>query len=205
VTGWVQEVDVEPAVNLVRSDEMTGKGVAAMAGDRTSTTEQEAMRALHDEHAAALWSFAVRLTGGDRQAAEDVVQETLLRAWRSPQSPVFSADQQGSARGWLYTVARRIVIDEWRSRSVRPEKLVSEVPESGIGDGTEQLIQARLFADALGKLSIEHRAVLVEMFYKRATVRETAEKLGIAEGTVKSRTHYALRALKLALAEMGAL
>jgi len=175
-----------------------------MQAERTSTAEQDVMRALHDEHAAALWAFAVRLTGGDRAAAEDVVQETLLRAWRNPQSPVFASDQQGSPRGWLYTVARRIVIDEWRSRSIRPEKLVADVPETRLADATDQLVEARLVADALAKLTPEHRTVLIEMFYNRSTVRETALALGIAEGTVKSRTHYALRALKLALAEMGA-
>lgn len=165
--------------------------------------EQQFMQALHDEHAAALWAFAVRLTGGDRQAAEDVVQETLLRAWRHPDSPAFSSEQLGAARGWLYTVARRIVIDEWRARSARPEKLVAEVPESYGTDHTDALVQSRLITDALLQLSGEHRAVLVEMFYRRSSVRETAQRLGIAEGTVKSRTHYALRALKLALAEMG--
>jgi RNA polymerase sigma-70 factor, ECF subfamily len=175
-----------------------------MQTERTASTERDLMRVLHDEHAAALWAFAVGLTGGDRAAAEDVVQETLLRAWRNPHSPVFSERQDGSARGWLYTVARRIVIDEWRARSVRPEKLVSEVPESGVADHSERLVEARLVADALGRLTPEHRAVLVEMFYKRSTVRETALTLGIAEGTVKSRTHYALRAMRLALAEMGA-
>jgi RNA polymerase sigma-70 factor (ECF subfamily) len=175
-----------------------------MQHERTATSERDFMQALHDQHAAALWAFAVRLTGGDRAAAEDVVQETLLRAWKHPNSPVFSEDQVGSARGWLYTVARRIVIDEWRARNARPEKLVAEVPESGVADYTEQLIEAQLIADALGRLTAEHRTVLVEMFYKRSTVRETARTLGIAEGTVKSRTHYALRALKLALAEMGA-
>ena len=175
-----------------------------MQAERTAGTEQDVMRALHDEHAAALWAFAVRLTGGDRVAAEDVVQETLLRAWRNPRSPVFTSEQHGSARGWLYTVARRIVIDEWRSRNARPERLMADVPESGIGDGTEQFVQAQLVADAMAKLTAEHRAVLVEMFYKRSTVRETAQTLGIAEGTVKSRTHYALRALKLALTEIGA-
>lgn len=176
-----------------------------MQRDTAAIDERELMRALHDEHAAALWTFAVRLTGGDRQAAEDVVQETLLRAWRNPDNPVFTAEQAGAARSWLYTVARRIVIDEWRARSVRPEKLVSDLPEHGGTDQTDGLVQQRLIADALQRLSPEHRAVLVETFYRRGTVRDTAVQLGIAEGTVKSRTHYALRALKLALAEMGAI
>jgi RNA polymerase sigma-70 factor (ECF subfamily) len=176
-----------------------------MPADRSAVDEREFMQALHDEHAAALWAFAVRLTGGDRQAAEDVVQETLLRAWRNPDSPAFSAEQSGAARGWLYTVARRIVIDEWRSRSVRPEKLVPAVPEAPVGDHTDALIESRLIADALLRLTPEHRAVLVELFYRRSSVREAAQHLKIAEGTVKSRSHYALRALKLALNEIGAL
>lgn len=176
-----------------------------MPAERTADRERELMQALHDAHAGALWAFAVRLTGGDRQAAEDVVQETLLRAWRNPDSPAFAGDQAGSARGWLYTVARRIVIDEWRARSVRPEKLVSDVPEWITPDHTDALVESRLIADALLRLSPEHRAVLIEMFYRGASVRESSQRLGIAEGTVKSRTHYALRALKLALAEIGVL
>jgi RNA polymerase sigma-70 factor (ECF subfamily) len=174
-----------------------------MQSQRSAVDEQALMQALHDEHAAALWAFAVRLTGGDRQAAEDVVQETLLRAWRHPNSPAFSAAQVGSARGWLYTVARRIVIDEWRARSARPERLMADLPEPVTTDHTDALVEARLVADAMSQLTAEHRAVLVEMFYRRSSVRETADRLQIAEGTVKSRTHYALRALKLALTEMG--
>ncbi|MDQ1720129.1 MAG: polymerase sigma-70 factor, subfamily, partial [Pseudonocardiales bacterium] len=86
---------------------------------------------------------------------------------------------------------------------VRPEKLVADVPDLSTADHAEQLVESRLIADALARLTVEHRAVLVEMYYKRSTVREAAANLEIAEGTVKSRTHYALRAIKLALAEMG--
>ncbi|PYC66783.1 RNA polymerase subunit sigma, partial [Streptomyces tateyamensis] len=75
------------------------------------------MRALYRDHAGPLLGFVLHLVGGDRQRAEDVVQETLLRAWRH-------ADQldpnAGSLRPWLVTVARRIVIDGHRRAAARP-------------------------------------------------------------------------------------
>nr|WP_281380900.1 sigma-70 family RNA polymerase sigma factor [Nocardioides panaciterrulae] len=159
------------------------------------------MQQLHDEHAGALWGYCVRLTGHDRARAEDVVQETMLRAWRH--FPVLD-QSRGSVRAWLFTVARNIVIDDWRSRKAHGELSVAEVPEVGDPvDRTDQLLQSWLVAEALTRLSPEHRAVLQECYYRGAPVSEAARRLGIPEGTVKSRTHYALRALKLALEEMG--
>ncbi len=159
------------------------------------------MQALHEEHAAALWGYCVRLTGNDRARAEDVVQETLLRAWRS--SAVLDGSR-GSVRAWLFTVARNIVVDEWRSRRSHPEVTVAEPPDgAGVGDGTDQLLLSWVVGEALSKLSSEHRAVLVECYYRGRSVAEASQRLGVPAGTVKSRTHYALRALRLALEEMG--
>jgi len=159
------------------------------------------MQQLHDEHAAALWGFCLRLTGQDQARAEDVVQETLVRAWRH-----FSTldDTKGSVRAWLFTVARNIVIDEWRTKRSQSEVSVAEVPEgSTSGDQTDQLLLSWVVAEAITKLSAEHRSVLLECYYRGCPVAEAAHRLGIPEGTVKSRTHYALRALKLALEELG--
>jgi RNA polymerase sigma-70 factor (ECF subfamily) len=158
------------------------------------------MRALHDEHARPLWAYALRLTGGDRARAEDVVQESLLRAWRHPE---VLEPGRGSARSWLFTTARRIVIDEWRARSVRPEVVTADLPEVASPDDAEAAVQGWLVAAALGRLSPEHRQVLVECFYLGHTVAEAADRIGIPPGTVKSRTHYALRALRLVFEEMG--
>lgn len=161
----------------------------------------ELMQRLHDEHATALWGYCVRLTGNDRARAEDVVQETLLRAWRH--SSVLE-ESQGSVRAWLFTVARNIVIDEWRSRRAHSEYAVADVPEViDSVDRTDQLLLSWVVAEAVSKLSSEHRGVLVECYYRGLSVAEAARRLDIPEGTVKSRTHYALRALRLALEEMG--
>jgi RNA polymerase sigma-70 factor (ECF subfamily) len=165
-----------------------------------ATSEAELLRVLHDEHAHVLWAYVVRLTGGDRARAQDVVQETLLRAWRNPSV----LDQSGgSARGWLFTVARRIVIDEWRTARSRSELVTGHVPELSVPDLSEQAVDRQLVAAALRTLSDEHRAVVVECYYRGSSVAEAAATLGIPAGTVKSRTHYALRALRLALDEMG--
>jgi RNA polymerase sigma-70 factor (ECF subfamily) len=159
------------------------------------------MRQLHDEHAAALWGYCLSLTGHDRARAEDVTQETLLRAWRNRAV----LDRPGSAvRAWLFTVARNIVIDEWRTKRSQKELAVAEVPEGeGLSDHTDQLLQSWMVAEAVTTLSPEHQAVLLQCYYRGVSVAEAARQLGVPEGTVKSRTHYALRALRLALEEMG--
>jgi len=163
-----------------------------------------AMRQLHDEHAAALWAFCLHLTGNDRAHAEDVAQETLLRAWRNA---AVLEESRGSVRSWLFTVARNIVIDEWRTKRTRREIPTDDLGTlgdlAGAEDRTDQLLLSWVVAEALTQLSHEHRSVLLECYYRGRSVAEAARRLGIPEGTVKSRTHYALRALRLSLEEMG--
>ena len=184
------------ATLAVRGPNPVGRG-----GRRDVTaSEAELLRALHDEHAHVLWAYVVNLTGGDRARAQDVVQETLLRAWRNPKV----LDQsQGSARGWLFTVARRIVIDEWRAARSRPELVTDVVPEQAVPDEAELTADRHVVAAALRTLSLEHREVLLECYFRGSSVAEAATRLGVPPGTIKSRTHYALRALRLALEEMG--
>lgn len=166
----------------------------------TDGAEAQLMRVLHDQHAAALRSYALELTNGDRAHAEDVVQETLLRAWRHPK--VLDQSER-SARSWLLTVARRIAIDEWRSGTSRAEVMTDAPPEQINDDDTERAVQGWLVADAIAELSTRHREVLALCFYQGMSVADAAARLGVPEGTIKSRTHYALRALRLALEERG--
>jgi RNA polymerase sigma-70 factor (ECF subfamily) len=163
-------------------------------------TDEAALRRLWDEHAGALLAFVLRLTG-DRGRAEDVVQETLLQAWRHPDA---LDPARVPVRPWLMTVARRLVIDQWRARQARPD----EVGDDALGalataDGVDEALDRWLVADALATLTPEHREALVHTYYAGRTVTEAAVVLGIPPGTVKSRVFYALRALKLALEERG--
>jgi RNA polymerase sigma-70 factor (ECF subfamily) len=163
--------------------------------------QEATLRALYDEHASALLSYTMRLTGGDRGTAEDIVQETLIRAWRNLDN---FDDTRGSARSWMFTVARRIAIDAHRARQARPHEvgdtMLSAVPAAG---AMESSLDRIVVLDALGSLSPEHRAVIFETYYRGRTVEEAATVLAIPAGTVKSRSYYALRSLKLALAERG--
>jgi RNA polymerase sigma-70 factor (ECF subfamily) len=166
-----------------------------------SADEVALMQQLHDEHATALWHHCLRLTGYDRARAEDLVQETLMRAWRHRSILDSPAP---AVRAWLMTVSRNLLVDEWRTRRSRSETTVAEVPERRDPvDGTDQLLQSWVVAEAVTRLSTDHRAVLLECYYGGRSVAEAARRLGVPEGTVKSRTHYALRALRLALEEMG--
>jgi RNA polymerase sigma-70 factor, ECF subfamily len=169
-------------------------------GGDVRTDDGELLRALHAQHGTALWAYVVGLTNGDRAQAQDVVQETMLRAWRNPQ---VLAQQTGSARGWLFTVAKRIVIDEWRTARSRRERVVEQLPEQPVADETDHVVDRQLVGAALHTLSAEHRAVLLECYFRGSSVAEAAATLGVPPGTVKSRTHYALRALRLAVEEMG--
>ena len=163
--------------------------------------DADLLRALQDEHGDALFAHSVRLTGGDRRRAEDLVQETLLRAWRHADELDGS---HGSVRAWLFTVARHIVIDEWRTPRSRHELTVADLPDQPEQhEDVDALLLSWMVTDSLSRLSPDHRAVIRECFYRGASVAEAARRLGIPEGTVKSRTHYALRALRLVLDEMG--
>jgi RNA polymerase sigma-70 factor (ECF subfamily) len=155
---------------------------------------------LYRRYSGPLLSFVLRLTAGDRQHAEDIVQETMLRAWR--QAGEFDQADR-SLMPWLATVARRIVIDEQRKKNARPTEtdegmLTTKAPAP---DWTDDLLRSVIIADALRELSPAHREVLNETILRDRTVNQAAEILGIPVGTVKSRVYYAVRALRLVLAE----
>ncbi|WP_156753245.1 sigma-70 family RNA polymerase sigma factor [Actinokineospora pegani] len=156
----------------------------------TSTHLDDIVRA----HGPALLAYATRVTGGDRHRAEDVVQETWLRAWRNLAR---LTDDQGSVRGWLKRVAHNIAVDQHRARAARPAEV--EMPDTDPTTAPERADEVvdRLFVeDVLQALPTTHRATLAEVYLADRTTAAAAVVLQVPVGTVKSRVHNALRTLR---------
>jgi RNA polymerase sigma-70 factor, ECF subfamily len=163
---------------------------------RDGGSEEALIRAVYDQHGQAVLAYATRLTG-DRAAAEDVLQETLVRAWRHSQVLV---NGKGSVRAWLLTVAGHIVTDRARARAARPKEVAESPTQPPLApDHAGQVSDSMEVFQALQTLSEAHREVIVEVYFRGSSLQEASQILGVPQGTVKSRSYYALRALRAAL------
>jgi RNA polymerase sigma-70 factor (ECF subfamily) len=180
----------------------SGTDPSSLDDDLTPAAVDAALRELHDMHGPVLLNYLVRVTQGDRYRAEDILQETLIRAWRHPQAR--GADGSWS-RAWLFTVARRIAIDHMRAAQTRPTEVgddrLDERPEED--SAVERLVDIAEVRAAVACLPDRLRDVLVEIYFRERSVAEAADILGVPAGTIKSRTFYALRALSDALRAKG--
>jgi len=158
----------------------------------------DALDQLYHSYAGRIYGLGLRLLG-DRQLAEELVQETFVRLWRS--AGAFDP-QRGTVAAFVLTMARRISVDLWRrpsSRPFDPEPADTVAP----GDHVESVVTAVVVNAAMATLSREHREVLELSYRGDLKQADIAAILGIPLGTVKTRSYYALRALKLALQERG--
>lgn len=165
-------------------------------------TDEQLVVELYRGYGQALLGYVTGLMGADRHRAEDIVQETLLRAWRHPE---VLQDEHRSPRAWLFAVARNLVIDAHRARTARAQETLADPPAwAGSSDGGLDALLTRFeLLDALNALSPDHRNVLLLVFYEDHSIAQAAAVLGVPDGTVKSRCHYAMRALRVLYQERG--
>jgi RNA polymerase sigma-70 factor, ECF subfamily len=160
-----------------------------------------AIRQLYRRHAEALHVYVERFCS-DRTSADDVVQETFIRAWRH--LPRLSADDR-PIRPWLFRVARNLLIDADRAARARPVVQALQDEDADTDSALDQVLDRELVSVALQHLSPAHRSVLVETFYNGGSLVAVARELGIPHGTARSRMHYALQALRQQLHETDAI
>jgi RNA polymerase sigma-70 factor (ECF subfamily) len=169
---------------------------------RPATLDEDAMTQMYRLHSSHLLRSLVRVTSGDLGKAQDILQETMLRAWKHPEAFPNGPEH---ARGWLWTVARRVAIDHFRMQASRAKEVADELPENRavVGDPYDEVLVARDIGVALDRLPAHHRQVLVELHVNGRSLADVAEALGVPTGTVKSRNFYAIRALRPVLKECG--
>ncbi|GAA5179123.1 sigma-70 family RNA polymerase sigma factor [Rugosimonospora acidiphila] len=165
------------------------------AGRLDAAERERRMQTIFTANARPLRRFLLRQTHGLVEAAEDLLQETMLRAWRKLEELPENAE---SVRRWLFTVARNLAIDAARAKLSRPVEVCGEDVTwvRSTEDTFEELLDRATLRDALLRLTPEHRTVLVALYYRDASVAEAAEGIGIPEGTVRSRSFYALRTVR---------
>lgn len=157
------------------------------------------MQAIHQENGGALLAFLRRLVPtGAAHTADDLMQETMLRTWRYLDSVPAESEAR---RRWLFTVARRIAIDTYRKRKTQPTEVsLMDIDPIHAGiDVTGTVIANLELRNAIGRLSNAHRAVLAGLYADGHSMEEVAARLHIPVGTVKSRAHYAVQAIRDAL------
>ena len=136
--------------------------------------------------------YATSLTG-NQDSGLDVLQDVWIRAFRS----IRKLKDPGSLRSWLYTITHGIAVDRIRRNSSR--ELAEKVQLEDFEEAEEPSFadeDAAAIHQALSQIGLRHREVLVLHFLEDMSIAEIAEVVGCSEGTVKSRMHYAKRAMK---------
>lgn len=158
----------------------------------------EPLAGLYRLYGSRLFGLGLRLLG-DRGMAEEMVQETFVRLWRS--APRYDPEK-GTVKTFVFTIARRVSVDLLRRSASRPLAAASEsVPDPAASQDFDALVLSLDVRDAVETLSAKHRSVLELILDEDLSQHEISERLGIPVGTVKTRSYYGMRALRLELEE----
>lgn len=174
----------------------------APAASSVDLRDERVLRAVYAEHGAELYGFA-RHRLADDGLAQETVQEVFVRAWRAADR---FDPQLASLRSWLFAIARNVVIDLARHRAARPGVTwQDQIPEQGAPvDGFDDaVITSWMLEEGMRRIAPQQREALVETYLRGRPYAEVAADLAVPVGTLRSRVFYGLKALRLALDEMG--
>ena len=164
---------------------------------RIATGDREAFRDFYERYAARVLSY-VRLLARDREVAEDVVQEVFLSVWRKSAS--YRSDR-GDVPGWLYTITRNKLVDLWRRKGGAVEEPDFDFGRLEAADpGGEGRVISIAVRRALATLKREQREALELAYFGGLTYEETARRLDLPLGTLKSRIRAGLARMRSRLA-----
>lgn len=163
--------------------------------DAVQNGDKEAFGRLYDQYAAALNGVILKIVGSG-EVAEEVLQDTFLKVWRSAKS---YDPAKGRAFTWMVNIARNAAIDRVRSSDHREGTKIQSIDKTVYRLGTDDE-RARLdhlgVGDLLRHLKPELREMIDMGYYQGWSQQEIADRTGLPLGTVKSRTRTALQALK---------
>jgi RNA polymerase sigma-70 factor, ECF subfamily len=172
-------------------------GGQRLVGD--AVADEAGLRAAFLTHGAELLGFARRALRGSA-TAEDVVQETFARAWRSRHR---FDPSLGSLRTWLFAIERRAILDVMGRQSRHETVPIAGADGVAVEDHVDAALLSWQLSTVLEHLDADHRLVIAELYFNGRTSREVSTLFGIPEGTVRSRAFYALRTLRGLLEDVG--
>jgi RNA polymerase sigma-70 factor (ECF subfamily) len=164
--------------------------------------DREALTLLVERYHGPILGFLYRMSGGDRSLAEDLVQETFLRALRS----IGQYLHPRPFKPWLYAIALNLARDHYKQAEMRHVDTILDVFEPSFDDPPDARLQAgeevRSVAAAVSKLPKRQREAVILRYYQGQSLAEIAEVLQVPVGTVKSRISLGLRRLRECLEEL---
>ncbi len=203
VTGVSMRINNETGLSQSHDDMAVERLSDEVLAAQVARGESHALEALYDRHAATVLGISLKILG-DQAAAEDVLQETFWRVWRSAAS---YQSQRGSFRGWLFRIARNLAIDAYRRRNIRPRPItdvddsdskIDQTPDPNVdvAEQSQLLLNHKVVLGALATLPRVQRQVIELAYFYGMTRQEIAEATGEALGTIHTRARLALQKLR---------
>lgn len=169
---------------------------------RLAQGDASALEALYDRYASRVLGVALKISA-DRALAEDILQETFWRAWKSAAT---YQPQRGSFTAWLFRIARNLAIDHFRRQRLRPkatpgmeeaDPVIEQLPDPQVDvvNQAQWSLDFQQVRSALATLPAEQRQVIEMAYFQGMTRQEIAEATGEALGTIHTRARLGLQKL----------